>query len=159
MKGLQTILKEIRDAVRAATPIAGPGIRVTPQSRGTVVSAVPVEATAAGEAGTALVSVKIVSGTGQDHVCDVYGDGPDEAATAEDQDLKILMIHASTSIPVNTWLAAWYETWDVDGTPTEILTAEWFDLALITGYNAANTQGLMNLAGTWTLVDVHECGE
>ncbi|MBP7638090.1 MAG: hypothetical protein KBA18_09475 [Kiritimatiellae bacterium] len=115
-----------------------------------------------GAGGTQLVPVQIVSGTGEDHVCDVYQNGKDEDPTHEDQALKILHIHSTTSIPAGTWLAAWQQTWDNGEIPPEaetFWTAEYFDLRLVSGYDAAAVQFLMNIGGTVLWKTSRECGD
>ena len=60
-----------------------------------------------GGASTGAVPVKITSSVDyNDYKCDVYGDGPDSAATASTQNLRILQIAATETVPTNTWLLA-----------------------------------------------------
>ncbi len=118
MKGLQTILKELRDAIRRNAPVAGPGIRVTPQSGGTVVSAVPVEATAAAaaaEAGggvpVAITAVVSVADPYIKYTVSVYGDGyydDDGLAQTATETGKTLYVLADleTALDVGTRLIA-----------------------------------------------------
>lgn len=72
------------------------------------------------EEGGGMTPVKITSGSGADHVGNVYGNGIDTAATETGVTIKVLQIATGAVIPANTYLWAtkikWSGTkqWTVD---------------------------------------------
>jgi len=61
--------------------------------------------------GTSAAPVQIVSGTGEDHVGNVFANGKNAGATESSVAVKVLQIAAGESIPSGTWLMAWKQRW------------------------------------------------
>lgn len=108
----KSLIEKIRDAIRANRPIAGVGHKCVSTPYGIEVHNIDDEENVSS---STMRVVQIVSGTGEDHIANIYADGPDKPATEAAVAIKVLQINVAASIPAGTRLRAWRETWFDDG--------------------------------------------